>query len=67
MKTYSGRINNVVSHALEIGNSGYDFVPRLSHPAWERLGLDFRILKACFGEIERLSASSSLFLGRDNT
>lgn len=58
-------VANVVSHALEIGNSGYDFVPNLSPSAWERLGLDFSILKKCFGEMERLSASSCLFLNKN--
>lgn len=55
-------IANVMCHALEIGNSGYDFVPRMSPAAWRRTGLDFAMLQQCFREIEGLNASSSLFL-----
>ena len=42
---------NALSHALDLGHSGYDFVPPISHAAWQRLGLDFAWLKRCFGEV----------------
>ncbi|NNM83246.1 MAG: HDOD domain-containing protein [Burkholderiales bacterium] len=46
-------VANALCHALAIGNSGYDFVPRISHAAWQRLGLDFAWLKECFAEVSK--------------
>jgi len=53
---------NVLCHALDIGNSGYEAVPPLSAAAWDRLELEWQALRPCFAEIERLNAAASLLL-----
>lgn len=53
---------NVLCHALEIGNSGYDMVPPLSAGAWERLGLGWKACRAILPEIERQNAALGLLM-----
>lgn len=53
---------NVLCHALEIGNSGYDMVPPLSAGAWQRLGLDWVACRALLPEIERRNADLNLLI-----
>jgi putative nucleotidyltransferase with HDIG domain len=53
---------NVLAHALEIGNAGYDRVPPLFPGAWERLGGDWEMLEASLPEIERLNAGANLLV-----
>jgi len=53
---------NVLCHALEIGNSGYDMVPPLSAAAWQRLGLDWAVCRALLPEIERRNADLDLLI-----
>ncbi len=53
---------NVLAHALEIGNAGYDRVPPLSPAAWERLGGNWEMLESCLPEIERLNAGVNLLV-----
>lgn len=55
-------VADVLSHALEMGNSGYDAVPALSHAAWERLGLEWGQLQKCLAEMERLNSAAGLLL-----
>lgn len=55
-------VANVLCHALDIGNSGYDSVPPLSGEAWNRLGLGWDGLRPCFPEIERLNSAAGLLL-----
>jgi len=51
---------NVLCHALDIGNSGYEMVPPLSSSAWTRLGLDWEKVPAQMAEVEQLYASVHL-------
>jgi putative nucleotidyltransferase with HDIG domain len=53
---------NVLCHALDIGNGGYEAVPPLSSEAWDRLGLEWKALRPCFAEIERINVAASLLL-----
>lgn len=55
-------VANVLCHALDIGNSGYDAVPELSCGAWDRLGLKWETMRPCFAEIERLNSAASALL-----
>ncbi|MFA6921583.1 MAG: HDOD domain-containing protein, partial [Gallionella sp.] len=55
-------VADVLCHALDIGNSGYDAVPKLSCNAWDRLGLKWEALRPCFAEIERLNSAASALL-----
>ncbi len=57
-------VANVLCHALDIGNAGYDeMVPPLSSGAWTRLGLDWDAMPALLAEIERQYAGAHLLLG----
>ena len=47
---------NVLCHALDIGHSGYEFVPPPSPQAWQRSGLDDSALQACLEQIGKASA-----------
>ncbi|OIP08016.1 MAG: hypothetical protein AUK53_10810 [Betaproteobacteria bacterium CG2_30_59_46] len=53
---------NVLCHALDIGNAGYDRVPHLSSRAWSRLGLDWDSIPALWTETEQQYASLSLLV-----
>lgn len=53
---------NVLCHALEIGNAGYDLVPPLSAGAWQRLGLDWADCRALLPEIERRNGDLDLLI-----
>lgn len=53
---------NVLCHALEIGNSGYDMVPPLSVGAWERLGLGWKTCREILPEIEKLNADLNVLI-----
>lgn len=55
-------VANAICHALEIGAMANDQVPALSHPAWQRLGLDWETLQAAMSEIEVRSAGASLLI-----
>lgn len=55
-------VANVLCHALDIGNSGYDAVPILSAEAWDRLGLEWEALRPCLAEIERYNSAASALL-----
>lgn len=55
-------VANVLCHALDIGNSGYDAMPSLSREAWDRLGLEWEALRPCFVQIERLNSAASALL-----
>ncbi len=56
-------VANVLCHALDIGNAGYDRVPPLSGSAWSRLGLDWDAMPALWAETERQYAGLSLLIG----
>ncbi|TAN74323.1 MAG: HDOD domain-containing protein [Gallionella sp.] len=56
-------VANVLCHALDIGNAGYDHVPPLSAPAWQRLGLSWEMVRDSLPEIWRQNAAASLMLG----
>lgn len=53
---------NVLCHALDIGNAGYEMVPPLSSSAWTRLGLDWEKMPAQMAEIEQLYAGAHLLV-----
>lgn len=53
-------VANVLCHALDIGNAGYDVIPPLSGPAWARLGLEWGKMPAMMAGIETQYASISL-------
>lgn len=53
---------NVLCHALDIGNAGYEMVPPLSSGAWTRLGLDWEKMPAQMAEIEQLYAGAHLLV-----
>lgn len=55
-------VANVLCHALDIGNAGYDRVPPLSSSAWSRLGLDWDAMPALWTETEQLYAGLSLLI-----
>ncbi len=55
-------VANVLCHALDIGNAGYDRVPPLSSSAWSRLGLDWDAMPALWAETEQQYAGLSLLL-----
>lgn len=46
-------VANVLCHALDIGNAGYEMVPHLSSSAWSRLGLDWDTMPALWTETEQ--------------
>jgi putative nucleotidyltransferase with HDIG domain len=57
-------VANVLCHALDIGNAGYDeMVPPLSSGSWTRLGLDWDAMPVLLAEIERQYAGAHLLLG----
>lgn len=60
--TDMAHLANVLCHALEIGNAGYDCVPPLSAGAWERLGLAWADMGEMLHEIERVNASVNLLV-----
>jgi HD-like signal output (HDOD) protein len=43
---------DLVSHALELGSSGEECVPRLDQQAWEQLGLSPHLFPSLFREID---------------
>lgn len=53
---------NVLCHALDIGNAGYEMVPPLSSGAWMRLGLDWEKMPAQMAEIGQLYAGVHLLV-----
>lgn len=53
---------NVLCHALDIGNAGYEMVPPLSSGAWTRLGLDWEKVPAQMAEIGQLYAGAHLLV-----
>lgn len=55
-------VANVLCHALDIGNSGYEIVPTLSSGAWTRLGLGWEKMPAQMAEIEQLYAGAHLLV-----
>ncbi len=55
-------VANVLCHALDIGNTVGDRVPPLSLMAWQRLGLNWDLIKNCLPEIERQNAAANLIL-----
>lgn len=52
-------VANVLCHALDIGNAGYDYVPPLSGAVWQRLGLRWETVRDCLPEIERQNNAAS--------
>jgi len=55
-------VANVLCHALDIGNAGYEMVPPLSSSAWSRLGLDWDTMPALWAETEQQYAGLSLLI-----
>lgn len=53
---------NILCHALDIGNSGYDLVPAIAPSAWARLDMDWDDLRECLPEIERINTAATLLL-----
>ena len=50
-------------HAMQMGNSGERFVPPLSNPAWERVGLKTDVLESVMASIdEQITAVQDSFL-----
>jgi HD-like signal output (HDOD) protein len=50
-------------HAMQMGNSGEQFVPPLSAPAWERVGLPTGVLESVMDSIdEQIAAVEESFL-----
>lgn len=56
---------NVLCHALEIGNSGYDMVPPLSAGAWQRIGMSWEVCREILPEIERENAGLGFLMESD--
>ncbi len=55
-------VADVLCHALDIGNAGYDLVPHLSSSAWSRLDLVWETMPALWAEIEQQYAGLSLLI-----
>ncbi|BAN36100.1 metal dependent phosphohydrolase [Sulfuricella denitrificans skB26] len=55
-------VANVLCHALDIGNAGYDLIPHLSSSAWSRLGLDWKTMPALWTETEQQYVGLSLLI-----
>lgn len=55
-------VANALCIALDIGCGGDHQVPRMSHGAWDRLGLGWDALGRSLHEIERLNAGMNLLL-----
>jgi HD-like signal output (HDOD) protein len=52
-----------LAHAMQMGNSGEQFVPPLSTPAWERVGLTTDVLESVMDSIdEQIAAVEDAFL-----